>query len=454
MAYLKQEVLLFKQEANTFATDSTTITEAYNIQLETGKSDKKDVFKFKINNPHNKYSTGERKFEVGDNVKIRFWKNASTYDTATDTNKTSFDGIITEPPLNISDKGHVLTIKGYSRVDLMFSSLIFVKKDNLTIPQIIKKIIDEVNSDNLIGSGSNKLIKYVYNGLDQDGNAASPNTITNVDSTGTTFTDIVQIREIYRKGIELIKKYSSPEFTGDGSYEYYLDENNQFHWTFKSISTTTGSSLTEGTNPQDIDIKISKDDIVNALIINVGMSPSNRGNTIPLLDPSSITKNGAKWKFISKLQNLSETIMSLEETANPDSFDTNQDRFPTVYPYTTNFKSSATFPTSSVLNLPSATKDASIVVNNYKEYDAVIRREAEYQGQIIGQKLLDLWSNPRFQAEVQVKQSSAYTITDLIPHNIPSYNFAEKNLRLQFLNHTIWVTELKSLEDEEDAGEV
>ena len=460
MAYLKQEVLLYKQSGTDFSDTPTTITDAYNIKLDMGKADRKDVFKFNIRNPHDKYSTGQRKFEEGDNVKIRMWKNAATYALATSNNRLLFDGIITEPNLKVDTKGHILEMKGSSRTELMFGSLVFVSlqgDDAVTLPGVIKHIIDEVNGDNLLGTGSAKKIKYIYLSVDQDGNATTDDdTISNVKSDGTAYTSKVQLREIYRKGIEILKKYSSSEWTADGNYEYYLDQDNYFHWKPKIVTLSDGDSLNEGVNARQISIKVSKADIITGVIINVGMSPSNRGNTIPVINPVAVTQHGAKWKFISRFQNLSETIMSFEEVTNNSSFNTNQDRFPISYGgagYTTAFVSSATFAANSTINLPAATKGSPITVSSDSEYDAVIRREAEFIGQRFGQALLDTWSNPRFEAKVNMPLTNEYTTADLIPHTVESFNFDNKNLRLSFTNHMIWGTESDSLEDETDAGE-
>jgi len=464
MAYYKQTVLLNKQLGTGYSSSPITLSNSYNIQVETGKADKKDVFKFNIVNANNKYFNGENSIEVGDQVRVYFYKNKSTY-TSDDI---QIDGTVTEVPFKANSKGRILTVKGYSRIDMMFQALVFVNINNdttsdqsktYTLPEAIANIVGKVNdANNLTAEEDSKKIKFVYYDtdvgkyLDHNGDerTADEVTISRVNSEGTAFSEAVTVREIYRKAIELIKKYSSDEYTNDGAYEYKLSSDNYFYWGPKNETVNT-TTLTEGTQPTEIDIKKSKDDIVNTLIINVGKSPSNRGNTVFVTDSSSLTKHGARWRYISKYQNLTEGLMTNEESANRDSFDVNVDRFPSAYPYTTYFKSSADFDASPINNSPAATKGSSITVANDAEYDAVLRREAEEQGRKWGIGLLKLWANPRYEADVVVSNTDNFTTTELIAHTIKSYNFDQKNLRLNFINNSIWKSELKSLEDEEDA---
>jgi hypothetical protein len=450
MGYLKQKVELYKQQGTEFSSSADLSTvDAFDIKIDHSTQDAKDSFEFKILNSNNKFFDSQRIFEVGDRIKIYIWRNAQT---ETDPTDLVMDGLITEPPMKISSNGRMLTIKGFSRTDLMFASLVFLNRQDLTLPQIIKLIIDEVNSDNLLQAGSAKKINYVYNGVDQDGNATTDDdTISDTNSSSVTFTEIIQVREIYRKAIELIKKYSSPEYTNDGNYVYYLDPENKFHWGPRN-TTVTSTQMTEGDDIEDIEIKISKEDIITAVVVNVGMSPSNRGNTAVAINPSGVTKHGARWKFISKLQNLSESIMTFEEQNNQASFDINKDRFPTSYPYTTHFKSSADFPTNPVLNLPSATAGSTITVDSDDEYDAVIRREAEYIGEQFGNALLEVYANPKFEVTASQPFNKNFGLSNFIPHTISSYNFDEKNLRLGRRVFSVMSTDYVSTEDVEEAG--
>jgi len=382
------------------------------------------------------------------------WKNKASYTTS----DLLIDGVIETVPYKITSKGRILTVKGYSRLELLFNSLIYVNKNidstsPVTLPEVITHIINEVNDTNNITAGSSKQIRYVYNGLDQDGIAASPDTIVKANSNSVAFTANFNVREIYKRAIELIKKYSGSEFTEDGNYMYWLDSERRFHWTYKT--RTPGDGLigdTESTaTMKDINIKYSKDDLITALILNVGVSPSRTGNTTYAINPESITRYGAKWKYISETQSISETIMQQEEGENSDSFDLNVDRFPSTYPYTTHFTPTDGYSANSAIDLPEATAGLPITVTKDEEYNAVIRKEAEWYGAKWGQRLLNLLANPRLLVESSVSLDTSLSSGDFIPISVPSYNIDNKNMRVTNGQFNFWKTQVGTLEDEEDA---
>ena len=455
MGYIKQQVLLYKRSGADFSETAISVDDAYGIQTITGLGDKKDTFKFDIINSNNRFFSDTSTFEVGDNIKIYNWKNATTYTN----DDLLIDRVIEQVPYKITSKGRILTIKGYSRMELLFNTLIYINKNidaivPLSLPKVITHIIDEVNQVNNIPAGSSKGIKYVYDGVDQDGNATTDdNTITKVNASGVEFTAYHNVREIYRRSIEIIKKYSSAEFTGDGTYMYWLDSERKFHWTFRS--KTPGTVLIGDTpdtaTMSDINIKYSKDELITALILNVGVSPSRKGNTTYAINPASITKYGAKWKYISETQGITEALMQQEEANNGSLFNLNQDRFPITYNYTTHFTASETYPENSTLNLPAATKGSPIVCTSDDQYDAVIRREAEWFGQKWGERLLNTLANPRLLVESSVSLNTDLTSGDYVPMSIPSYNISGENLRVSESQYNFWKTESGTLQDEEDA---
>ena len=459
MAYFKQTVLLYKQQDDGFAATPYTISDAYDINVERVLSDRKDTFQFKILNSNNKYFSGSKRFEIGDNIKIYVWANAANY---TDPTHLLIDGIITEPPMSITDKGKVLTIKGFSKIDIVFNTLIFMKRDNLTLPLTIKQILDEVNGSSFLRDNSPKKVRYTYLGSDGDtiyneegvvvgtlSGGDSP-TIAYADSAGSAFSESINTKEIYRRGSELLRKYSATTYTKDGDYYIWLDVENYFHWQPRLITTSTG--LVEGTDPQEITVSISKDGIINALIINVGNSPSNKGNTTYAVNPASITQHGAKWKYIPNFRGTGEELMTMEEKTNPASFG-KTDRFPTPtsYPYTTtNLEfSNGSGDDSTVADHESGTP---VICANDDDYESAIRLESEYVGEQRGQDILSFSANPRWTSEMTLPHTLEYGVTSFIPHTITSYNFVEKNLRCGKLMFGFWTTKLTSEEDVEDAG--
>jgi len=444
MAYRKQIILLYKQQGDDFSTTPITLEDGYDIQVEQNLADKKDVVKFKLMNSNNKYFNSESRIAVGDNIKVYFWENSASYSDL----DLSIDAIISDPPLTVDTKGKIISVTAYSKIGMIFTSLIFIKQDDLTAPNIIVQILKSSNSTNLLGSSSSRKIKFTYVGADGDTiydeedvavgsviGGDSPS-IAYQNGDDVTFTDTFSIREIYRPASWLLKNYSGEDFTNDGAYIMYLDSSNTFYWKPPSRSVT--GAITEGTNMESGKIKISTDDIINAAILNIGNSPSGRGNTTYVVNPVSLTKHGAKWRYVTQFRGLSEEIMAMEELTNPASFNQG-DKFPTSYPYTT-------------LKMRSE-GNVAVVCANDGAYEDIIRDEAKYIGKYMGAKLLALWANPRLEVSAEIRQDlTSYQVGDFIPFTIPSYNLTE-NLRVKKIVHDIWGTNIVGIQDVEDANE-
>jgi len=444
MAYRKQEVLLYKQQGDDFSTTPITLTDCYDIQVEQNLADKKDVLKFKLMNANNKYFNSDNGISVGDNVKVYLWENSATYSDL----DLAIDAIISDPPISIDTKGKIISVTAYSKIGMIFTSLIFIKQDDLTTPNIIVQILKSSNQTSLLGSSSSRKIRYTYVGSDGDtiyneedvavGSIADDDlpSIAYQTGDGDTFTKETSVREIYRPASWLLKNYSGDDYTNDGAYIMYLDSSNTFYWKPPARSVT--GAITEGTNMESATVKISSDDVINAAIINIGNSPSGRGNTTYVVNPVSLTKHGAKWRYITQLRGISEELMTMEEIASPALFNKG-DKFPTSYPYTTQkmrYKDNATV---------SCANDAA--------YEDVIREEANYVGKYMGAKLLALWANPRIEISADIRQDlTSYQVGDFIPFTVPSYNVTE-NLRVKKIVHDIWGTNVVGIQDVEDANE-
>jgi hypothetical protein len=409
------------------------LDDAYNINIIQGMGDRKDTASFSLINAGNKYFNGKvlDGFNLGDNIKIYFSKNAEV-DTSTDL---VFDGMLIEPPQTIGDNGRAIQIKCKSRTEYLFEALVLIDKQNATPPAIVKEIIDAVNNLNL--NVSKFQLNYSYG-----------TSIVTSKSDGSSFSNIAGFGGIYKVANLLLERISSMDFVNDprGSYIYYVDKNNTFHWTYRGATPST-STITEGKEPNNIKIQYSGEDVVNMVIVNVGADPAGRGNTILVPDYASITKHGIKAKYVTETSNISHELMQTERNQNPDSFDDASGFYPTDAAlsagYTTYWKSTKT----DNENEPTCTAEQSVSgITSKALYLFAVRREAEWLGEKVGKKIIDALKNPRYKVTVELPRTTDYAIGDLITVNSPSHNL-NKDLRCVAITHTDSTTEL-DLEEE------
>lgn len=446
MATFYQRVDLFRRnEDGTFPSTATLqIYDAYNFSLLNGTDNTKDSFTFNLINSNNRYFSGESKIKIGDQIKVFMWKDSAS---PTEPDDIVFDGIIVRPDQTISTNGKILTIKGISRMDYVFKTIVALNLISKPLPEIITEILKTVlqyQTQGNTGFG----FKFVWqdNEYSPDFPNGTPtsraNTITNVKSDGSSFSETYSLSARWDQAITLLKQYSDNSFTVDNGlpYIFWMDNENYIHWTFRDRSTVQSLALEEGTNLTNIKCKW-RQDVVNALILNCGIDPNNNGITTYAADFVSITRNGAKWKFISNTSNIGENLMNDDRVNNPGSFD-DDTWYPSAYPYTTFWEASVNRSATPVM-----TKGSTVTVTSNTEYKNAIRTEATALGKAKGKEILALEKDARFQIAAEVPLNNNVLITGLYSHNIPSYNF-NNNLRVVELSRSFWNYEPDSEEDE------
>ena len=96
----------------------------------------------------------------------------------------------------------------------------YVEADNWDAPSIIKHVCQGV--DEL----SNNATKYINGSL-------SLNNVDMVKPDGSAFKKPIALSKIWKPAYEWLNDLSSPTYTGsDRSYVYYVDANNDLHWTY------------------------------------------------------------------------------------------------------------------------------------------------------------------------------------------------------------------------------
>lgn len=421
MGTLKWQVELYKKGEAKVVGDWTggvdLITTAYGIQATIGLAEKKDTFQFNIINNNKKFSN---KFDIGDNVKIYSIRNGIT--------TSVIDGIINEPPQTVDDGGRILLIKGTSRTEYLLSAIMYQPiKGPLKPNEIVGKVIDQVNSLNALGKTGLQITKGKIVSSKSDGSAFNP--VTTID-----------IRNLSAN--QVLKRYSSDQYTKDKSYIYWIDFNNVFNWTYRT--STINASITEGSvatiegskiGPTQIKTNFPLD-VINSVIISMGKTPRGRSIRVPDWDFVSVHKHGLRRKMITDFNNRGEELMKAEEEANSSNFDTKKNRFPLSYNTTDGIN-----PSNGYITKWGAT------ATDDESYEDAFQIKLKDEGKVHAKEVLGLFSKPRLKVQIEMPRNGGFNIGDFISVTSASNNLTSKNLRLTELTFSDSNTNLVLEED-------
>ena len=404
MVYYYSKLELYKRAGDKegdWETTASTYTNFFGKNIKKSMGTKKDTFKFNLLNNYNKFTTSGLTFEKGDRVKIYQAKNTTTI-TPSDL---LIDGVI-KSVRSENSTNKVLTIEGASRTEQFLEALTFVTDSSeLTPPEILEKALSFHNNNN-----KNFIITW---------SSSNPTTKSDGSAFPTYF-----VEKFYSPMNLLYEKYSSNEYTKDGNYYYYINDDNELIWRKKTKDSPT---TLEESSCESIKVIDNNDQVINSLIIFCGRSPYGKPIRTYKFDYSSRAKNGAKWKYITKTNTLASDLMKAEKEANPSSFDDSGDRFPNSYPYTTKW---------------------GVTCNSDDDYEKAIIDEATRKGKEEGLAYLQGINQSRLKITVQLPFTNVYTLSTNVACNFPSYDLNGEILRVTDIQYTDYNTILTLLQDE------
>lgn len=385
-------------------------------------------------------------FEVitaDDKVSIWIWQDAE-WDDMTDAQKEAafaIEGTITQPSLTSNDSNRLITVDGIGIIEALFASLAFAKPASAQ-PWIttIQEMIAQINQYAPAG-------KKIYGeSATEWEDLGNPNTKHNGDS----FPD-VQYSSAYKRGIEILEELTQDKYTGDGQYIYYVKRysngNYGLYVRYKNPIVQSGNVVTQGVEPIETKAKRSTDEVINAVIYNCGFDPYERGMEYLNYNPASQSSIGSKWKYITTTAHLGQALLNIEFEADTSKWETTDDgtrkeNFPkdASYPYTFQFEGRNTNGSLTGVSATAADDDA---------FADAVRLEAKWRGKEETDRIITLYSNPRYSVTFLIYQSNNYILGEAYEIILPSFGLHNVHpLRLIESTHRFWTTELEFEEDE------
>ena len=404
MATIYSKLELYKRLEDgqgSWETTGQDITQFFNKIIKRASGSKKDTFKFSLMNSYNKYYTAGATIEKGDRIKI--YQNSSN--TFTDT-ELLIDGVVTAIK-NQNDTSKMLTIEGKSRTEQFLEGLTFISNDTLLTPaEILENALNFHNNNN------------------ENFQVTWSNTNPSAKSDSTAF-PTYYVEDFYKPMVQLFEKYSSNEYTKDGQYFYYINDDNEVIWNKKL--TSSSSTLTES-QCESVAINDNSDFVLNSIVINCGLSPGGKRVRTYYFDYDSRAQNGAKWKYLTSTNRIVNDLLQAERNKNPSSFDNDNSVFPNSYPYTARWGSSA---------------------SSDSTWDDIVTEEAKRKGLEEGKAYAQGVNQSRLNVTARMPFNKDYEIMEVITCTFPSHNVNGKLLRVTDIQYTDYNTIYTLLEDEE-----
>jgi len=392
-------------------------------------------------------ASGTRNIEVrfnvldhGDTIRIWQWRDVE-WSTLTDAEKQTamiMDGVVNNVKSNRQDTGRTIVVSGKNWIEMLLDTLAPISATDSTVDAII--------GTNVVPSGVLKTVAH-YNPAREI--FWDPDNLS-TKSDGVTAFPTVDYAADYKTALEIIEELSTDEYTGDGTYMWYVwvatyndgthtAGNRYFRWQAKT--TAQDKTLTEGTDDfQKINITKKVDKVINACIYDLGKDAYGHRKHDLLFDPVSMGRNGAKWKYITKTKHWLRWLLNFEKdngaaAAWPSGTSTTAN-FPASYPYTFAYPS---VPSGSVNPV---TTDA--------EFNDTLVDIGKTEARYIIQAIIDQFKNAMHEVGLNMPPQDAgtFTLGEVALMTFPSYNLEAKKLRLMDITYTPWNVQLKYAEDE------
>jgi hypothetical protein len=262
--------------------DKTEITRFFNPLLSQTLGDGKDTFQFDTTNFNDEYNNF---FNPLDKITIYRVANGLTHTT----DDIIMVGTIKDVPTEEDGTRNTLKIKGYNFSESVMSAIIFLEVANLSVPDAIKAALANAG-------GKNENFKVEWH----------PDNDTVI--SGLTFPTIVSEKFFNKPLRKVVEKYSTSQKTENGSFFWYVDNNNYFVW--RPQNTSSEYSFDYNTD-ECKRIKLSKDvkGVKNYIIIRGGFTPNGTGIQTRYVAQSSVSKHGQKFYFFVSEKNLAQNLV-------------------------------------------------------------------------------------------------------------------------------------------------
>ena len=411
--------------------NTTVLTDYYDCVMEANLGDGRDMFKFKIQNNRGVY---DRFFNVKDKITVYRKVNGNTF--------TSDDIVmvaaVEKVPYKDTYNSNVLTIDCFNYSEAVMGAIVFVDAELLDPAEALEQAIN--NTQNF---APNFAVTWDTNN-------------PSVKSDTTAFPDVGK-RYFYVTLTKMLDELSTTQYTDDGRYFWYVNNENKLIWK-KDSSFDTGGFDSSIDAYRELSTKIDSADVINYIIIKGGFLPNGKQIQDYVPDFSSIAKNGYKYHIMTSQNSTGAELVKLdldaEATDTTDGYPDLSGSFTTQWLWTREDKNG----NPTVIDGVSCSKNTKVTINlgsesaNKRAYNNIVKEEVITRIRKEAQDLLDVRSKGKFIIEIDTLPGQlGWGLGDRITVNIPQIAQTGKELRVNEFQLT---TDGDIYQLEEDTGSI
>jgi len=382
---------------NAFAVASTTtLTDFRDVKVDSTLGDSKNSFDFKVPNFTGKYNNY---FNMGDKITLSRVLNSGT----TSTTDVVMVGCVNDLPSEINTGTDYISVRGYDFSESILGGILFAdfNNTNKTIPEALSFGLDTIRN-------YNPQFTVTWH---------PDNRTTKTDGTAFPY---VNEKFYYKKYSLFLEKYSSSKYTTDAySYFSYVDTQNRLVWNPR-LSTPIGSFNASLDNFKAMKFTKDTKDVINFLIVQGGLDPRGRPLQVPVIDQSSVSKNGMKFYYLVDDTNKSKSLNS-EDMAQIGGT-----------------SSSGTLPSKILGSTYSFTpRWSSVPCTSDDDYVTKFQTYMKAELKKIGQSYIENLKNGKLKVDIEFAPGTkTWVLGDVISCVIPQISSSTKNLRIKEISYS------------------
>lgn len=370
--YVRFKIRKYDNTGDNSWSESYEEVSAYDVQVTNSIGSNKDGFNFKVDNVNDDYN---RVVKPMDLVEIHYCINGDV----PSADNLVINGLIKKVSLQSNGKSRFLRVEGVSFSDVMTEALVFYNPADQT--QNVMQFLEScLNS-----------IRVRDQGFVVTWDESNP-TITSNGESFPVFTETNNRVRAYNKTMnKLLDKYLTNEYTGDGSFYWYVSTENKLVIR-KRYTSKSDLSLSQSEDFESLKVRINTDDVKNYIIVKCGSDLNNNPISAVFDDVASRAKNGFRYHMIVDV-NIAKNI----KLANPSD------------------------------------SNAEIISKVKADGRAVARSYAELHNQ--GYLVISGQTKPRL--DVTIAGNVSLTVFSYADYNKKSGNVNDKLMRVQSVQYTV-----------------
>lgn len=386
------------------------------------------------------------KIHNDDLIKIYRWRGGAWGTLSAGEQNTALSegmvGIVERPIYSWDKDGRTMTVRGKSLMEVIFKGMV-INTNVSTNNKAHLILIDTIKQLNARNPSDKKL-------------HGESITEWQTDIGNDVTTKTIQYSTDYVHAIDIWEKMSTHEFTGDGEYDFWLDyspTDDRFEpkWQKKNPDVSSGD-VDQGSYGSELEAEKSTDEVITSVIYNVGEDCEGNGQEYLFYDYTAQSSLFAKEEYLTDTYPVTEILLNEEFKADTSkwNFQTDdsgikirQGRYP----------KDASIGTYGAMQFKTRDDNGDPTGSDYnvtsqEDFNKAIRTEAYWIGWKIAKEFVTLHRNPRDKADVTMRASSTFTMSQLWNLSIRNIALFSKALRIKEIDSYLDEDVVKFEEDE------